>query len=396
MSPKVYSDLPEILHNVRTTKTPEIMNYIEWCERVLTTLETEGHQNDYIRNHGIDEWRLEKLVWGAFYDEIKADLSNRQIQYVIEDAIFDLEKIGLIVDGTNSFHKLSLDGQASAKNIRLLWQEICRRECLPFLIPILKTINRLSAKEDDHFGRVEMIDEHTIRLEVQALGGDYSSLSDYDLAAALNELRRRRLIFCERGEYPDEARANYFGLVWERKRDLVIRDKEIDDLILEWETPCVDFKRELYLGNAGEKAEFIKDIIALANTQADDRRWLIIGIDDKTRELFEPPVIPDRGYWHTQLNQNKIEHILSSYVAPYIEVRYELIEYRKGKVGKIEVLRNPAKVPYRVIKSLGDKKDKSRIEANQIFVRHGSQTVQPAEEELDSLFEESGRERPSV
>lgn len=284
----------------------------------------------------------------------------------------------------------------SAQNIRLLWREICSQSCLKFLIPILETINRLSAKEDEEFGRVEMIDAHTILLEVHALGGEYSSLNDYDLATAINELRRRRLIFCEIGEYPDEARANYFGLVWERKRDLVIRDKEIDDLILEWETPSVDFKRELYLGNAGEKAEFIKDIIALANTQTEGRRWLIIGIDDKTRELYEPQAAPDRGYWHTQLNQNKIEHILSSYVAPYIEVRYELIEYRTGKVGKIEVLRNPAKVPYRVIKSLGDKKDKSRIEANQIFVRHGSQTVQPDEEELDSLYEESGREKPSV
>lgn len=372
------------------------MNYIEWCEKVLTTLENEGQQNAYIRNHGIDEWRLEKLVWGASYDEIKADLSNRQIQDVIEDAIFDLEKIGLVVDGTNSFHKLSLNGHTSAKNIRLLWQAICRSECLPFLIPILETINRLSHKEDEYFGRVEMIDEHTLRLEVQQLGPEYAALNDYDLALSLNELRRRKLIFCEIGEYPDEARANYFGLVWERKRNLVIRDKEIDDLIIEWETTCVDFKRELYLGNAGEKAEFIKDIIALANTQADDRRWLIIGIDDKTRELYEPPIVPDRGYWHTHLSQNKIENILSAYVAPYIEVRYELIEYRAGKIGKIEILRNPAKVPYRVIKSLGDKNDKSRIEMNQIFVRHGSQTVQPDEEELQSLFEESGREKPSI
>lgn len=372
------------------------MNYVEWCELVLTKLDAESDRNDYVRNHGIDSGRMEKLVWGERYDEIKAGLKESKYRYVLEDAIFDFEKLGLIEDGVAQFHKLTVPGRDVAKNIPALWAEICKSGLPLKHQKVLETINRLSEKENDEFARVEMIDEHYIRIALRDVDESFASLTDKDLAELLNDLRSRGLIFCERGEYPDETRANYRGLVWEQKRDFVIEAKEIDDLVEVWETTSVDFKRELYLDTAGEKAEFIKDVIGLANTQASGKRFLIVGFDNKTHEFYVSLNLTNKGNWYETINQDRIEQILSPYVVPNVEVRYKTVNYKGGKVGRLEILRDAKKLPYQVSKSLGDKKDKKRIEENQIFVRHGSHTVQPDEEELQDLLDEAARAKSKM
>ena len=73
-----------------------------------------------------------------------------------------------------------------------------------------------------------------------------------------------------------------------------------------------------------------------------------------------------------------------------VEIRYDIVEHYHGPVGRLRILRDPAKLPYRVAKSVGDKK---RIEKGQIFVRHGSLTEEPTGEELQALLEEGERAR---
>ncbi len=367
------------------------MNYVEWCELVMNKLDAESDRNEYVRNYGIDTGRMEKLIWEDQYDEVKAFLKENKYKYVLDDAIFDLEKLGLIEDGNSQFHKLTLNGRAAVKDLPALWEEICSRSLPSRQRQLLEAINRVSEKEDEKFARVEMVEDYQIYGAVGEIDESFNLLNDQDLAELLCDLRSRGLIFCERGEYPDEARANYFGLVWQRQREFVLGVREIDSLVEVWETTSVDFKRELYLDTASEKAEFVKDILGLANTQASGQRWLIVGFDDKTRDYYIPPKMPEKGFWFEKINQDRIEQILSNYVTPNIEIRYEVVNYKGGKVSKIEVLRDAKKLPYRVAKSLGDKKDKKRIEENQIFVRHGSHTVEPGQEELQDLYNEAAR-----
>ena len=82
--------------------------------------------------------------------------------------------------------------------------------------------------------------------------------------------------------------ATYLGLVRATRRGFTIESKRLDELVKQWETTSVEFKRELYLDTADQKAEFAKDVIGLANTQASGQRLLIIGFDDKTRESSCP------------------------------------------------------------------------------------------------------------
>jgi hypothetical protein len=102
------------------------------------------------------------------------------------------------------------------------------------------------------------------------------------------------------------------------------------------------------MNTADQKAEFVKDLLSLANTKASGRRWMIIGFDDKTRSYYGPP--------DSSLTQNQLEQILSRLTSPVIDVQYQVIDYRSGKIGKLEILRNPTKRPYSVVLSIGDKK----------------------------------------
>lgn len=181
---------------------------------------------------------------------------------------------------------------------------------------------------------------------------------------------------------PSGLQPTYLGLVWETRRGFTLDSQHIDELVAEWETTNVDFKRELNLSSNDEKAEFVKDVLGLATTKSSGRRWLIIGFHPKTREYYAPPdpsITPDR-----------IEQILSEYTDPVVLMRYDTPQTRHGVVGRLEVLRSPADVPYRVKKEL--RGAKRHIRPGQVFVRHGSQTVEAPPGEEQRLLEEPSRE----
>jgi DNA helicase HerA-like ATPase len=96
---------------------------------------------------------------------------------------------------------------------------------------------------------------------------------------------------------------------------------------------------------------------------------MIIGFDDKTRQYRSAP--------DTKFTQNRIEQILSNLTNPVVNVRYEVIDYRLGKVGKLEIIREPFKLPYRAEAEVIGEKNKRRLEKDKVYVRHGSQTESP-------------------
>ncbi len=181
--------------------------------------------------------------------------------------------------------------------------------------------------------------------------------------------------------------STYRGLVWETRRGFTLESRFIDDLVSEWETTSVDFKRELGLDTLDQKAEFVKDILSLVNTKASGRRWLIIGFHDTTRTYFGPP---DPG-----ITQNRIEQILARYIEPYIDVHYEVVECRVGKVGKLEVIREPKKLPYRVKEQM-NRERKPPLMPGDLFVRHGSQVEKPTDSELLALQKEGDHARSTA
>ena len=73
-------------------------------------------------------------------------------------------------------------------------------------------------------------------------------------------------------------------------------DKEKIMLILDndSESDILDYKKDLVLDKDGDKAEFVKDIAALANSG--EISHIIIGVEDKTRKVsgFLTPHSPEQ------------------------------------------------------------------------------------------------------
>jgi len=105
---------------------------------------------------------------------------------------------------------------------------------------------------------------------------------------------------------------------------------------------------------------------------------------------ISPRKFGDCCHTDSDVVQEHIEQILSQYTEPMVDVRYRLVDHRAGPVGKLEVTRDPGKLPYRVAKSIGDKK---RIEQGDVFVRHGSLVVKPGQAELEAIQKEGERAR---
>lgn len=349
------------------------MDYVEWCEVVLRSVCKAGEESARIRNYGIDQESLAERLWAERYDQIAEYLKTQEGGDIVYDAVFDLYKTLLVENPSSTFIKLTREGRNAAKDIFPIWENACLIWIEPVMEKALRIINLYSHISDQYFGRVSLIPANTVHCEL-----DDENMTQEDVWEVLGELKDLGLIYWDGGKDPDEIRANYRGLLWETRRNQVIGARFIDSLVAEWETTSVEFKRELQLGTADQTAAFVKVVIGLGNTQASGQRWLIVGFDDKTRAYHGPP--------DPAVTQNRIEHILSHYAAPNLDVRYEVIAYKSGQVGKLEVLRDAKKLPYKIAKPLGDK---VRIVKDQIFVRHGSQTEVPSVDELQAIHDEA-------
>jgi hypothetical protein len=297
----------------------------------------------------------------------------------MRQALSELDHQGLVE--VSPFWKVTRAGKAHATDCLPLWERICQETLEDEHRDMLRAINTLGIQEATNFAWLKPV---TRPLLVAELGWPDDDQLLIPIAQDLEQWGYITGIFSmDGGMY---LSASYHGLVWEMRRGFTLESKFIDDLVAEWETTSVDFKRELYTDTADQKAELIKDILSLANTQASGRRWLIIGFDDKTHTYYGPP--------NPKLTQNHFEQLLRQYTAPMVYVRYEVIAYRAGPVGKLEVLREPKHVPYRVAKSITGYKKK--VFQDQIFVRHGSQVEEPTPAELQALVEEGQRARVSI
>lgn len=162
-----------------------------------------------------------------------------------------------------------------------------------------------------------------------------------------------------------------------------VEDKDLQELIKklrslrqEWKT--VDAKRELILQENGDKAEFVKDVVAMANNG--ELSYLVIGLEDKT---FRP--IGALSHRHTK---NDLNQLLADKIDPPLVVGYQEFTSSEGDYAIIEILgRNP---PYIVARDLThNKQDRKqvRIYKGTIFVRHEDRTEGISRSELEVFFQ---------
>ncbi len=357
------------------------MDFVEWCDFVLTTCIKAG------QTLGLNEFSLaETLSAELGIPDFRKQPDAYQSTYFkgTHFAVQELRNVGLLENYAQRDYlwSVSKSGRDYVKDKTPLWWQICQEELDAEHEQVLHIVNQLSPKVAQDHAWLEMVNHEAI---VSELSGTEIPRRLWSIA---NELKQWGFVS---GWFSAAETVNlqstYKGLVWETRRGFTLESKFIDDLVAEWETTSVDFKRQLSLDTMDQKAEFVKDILSLVNTKASGRRWLVIGFDDKTHAYFGPP--------DSKITQNRIEQLLARYIDPYVDVRYEAVEYRAGRVGKLEVLRDPKKLLYRVKEQMNREK-KPPLMPGDIFVRHGSQVEKPTDAELLALQEESNHAKSAT
>jgi Divergent AAA domain. len=357
------------------------MDFVEWCDLVLHKIIETTLASSTARSIGVHSSQLAQTLFKQV--AMQSGFHGSKYHEGMHDALKSLQDVFLVeILGSGSLWKATKRGRdlANENDMTPLWQEICQEKLGQEQQQLLHVINTLSPHEAADHAWVEDISHEVLLAELGWTEG-------MDLLWPVSqELEELNLISCLQYLGPHlQCHATYRGLVWETRRGFTMESSFIDNLVDEWETTTVDFKRELSTDTASQVAELIKDVLSLATTKTSGQRWMIIGFDDKTHTYYGPP--------NPKLTQNHLEQLMKQYTKPMVEVHYTVVDYRKGSVGKLEVRRDPEHIPYRVAKSVGAASEKKRVVEDQIFVRHGSQVEPPTSDELQSLLAEGEQAR---
>ena len=353
------------------------MNYIDWVDRVFAA---GMARDDGGYGHFSCMDIAEELGFGRpEFDDFTPQKGIARLDGIL-DAVKDLEGSGIEMKG--NLAQLRITG--AARDVRQvgLRQALWAHAFAPVLDEraeqVLARLVACSEEQGDDYARLVDVPFADVWASVASADEDEyrSSIASITL---LGDLREKDLVRSHGGGTNPSVWPTYLGVVRATRRDELEWLDRLAGLVEEWETRSVEFKRELDLSTADGKRRLIRSVLALATTKASAPRYLIIGYDPKTRE-FTTPV-------DAKLTPDRIEDVLAAYTDPVPEVRCRTVGLTLGEAGVIEVLRDPARVPYRVKKSLLD------LAPQTVLVRHGTHVEPPTPEELADLIGEGERAR---
>jgi hypothetical protein len=340
------------------------MTYLEYVERMFKAIANATVTGDSTaRNFGVMSWTVIGSLPAC--DHVNAE-------QVAWEAILDLQHLNLVGPDQTMLSLTPAGREVTKSSLRdSLWPVLFGQ-----LVPDESDLELLKkAVETTEERRVECARmNRTTAEEVRAaLGLSPDRGDEVGLAERLNE-RGIELIDSIVTSGGVSFRVRYAGVVIATESAQNESQMMIRGLIPDWETVSVDFKREIHLDAVDQKAEFIKDIAALATTKASGSRFLVVGWDPKSR-LFTTSVDPT-------ITQDRMEQVLAAYLDPVPRIAYRTLDWESGTAGLIQVFRNDWDVPYKVKKAIG------RLRVDDVLVRHGSQIEKPTPSELQALIEE--------
>lgn len=157
--------------------------------------------------------------------------------------------------------------------------------------------------------------------------------------------------------------------------ELVDIIRKLQQIRQEWNT--VDAKQDISLKEVGAKAEFVKDVVAMANNGKPS--FLIIGLEDGT---FNPV-----GTLNHRHKKNDINQILADKIDPPITVGYQEFVIDGNEYAVIEIYgQNPPYIVARDLVHSPQDRKRVRIDKGTIYVRHEDRTEGISRFELEKYF----------
>lgn len=136
----------------------------------------------------------------------------------------------------------------------------------------------------------------------------------------------------------------------------------------------LDFKREQY--NKEKYQDLLKDIMAMANAPIEGKRYIIVGVKEKTDGSKEFHSIPKDEI----VDQATYQQIVRENIEPHINFSYYSIELDGNILGIIEIDKcdNP---PYMM------KKDYRALKKGECLIRRGSQQERMTRRDLEEILQ---------
>lgn len=131
----------------------------------------------------------------------------------------------------------------------------------------------------------------------------------------------------------------------------------------------LDFKLKLNLELESEKKEFVKDVIAIANTPG-GRGYIIFGVEDQTRHIIGLSEIPEHV-------EERIQQIIANRTTPPVPVRFDLLQVEEKKVGVVTIFKS-MQVPHQM------------IQTGAFYIRRGSTTDKANRHEVANMLQQFG------
>lgn len=131
----------------------------------------------------------------------------------------------------------------------------------------------------------------------------------------------------------------------------------------------LDFKLKLSFYLESEKKEFVKDVIAIANTPG-GRGYILFGIKDQTREVMGLEDIPEHI-------EERIQQIIANRTSPPVPVHFEVLQLNKKQIGVLTIFKS-MQVPHQM------------IQTGAFYIRRGSTTDKANRHEIANMLQEYG------
>lgn len=338
-----------------------VSGYVEWVDRVLQTV------------HGLTAGDSSAAIVGVGMPQLQAALALQKAGAdALRSALRDLDSLGC-TDSDNWRTTLSVQGHraAEAGGMRAGWKSLFDRYSpLEADRAVATKLVEMGLTAGDGFYWVNQVE---MKEALGALG------QPNDQGAAIVVTKRLESVGCI---HPDplitmgadgycRVIPTYVAIVVATQRVATDQQAMLRELVQQWETTSVDFKELLELNSDRQKAEFCKDILALANTRTSGRGFIVVGFNDSTRAFTSPP--------SPAVDAHKMESVLAAYCAPVPLIRYSTVPMPEGAAGLIEVLDDPPRLPYKL------SRDVWKLRAGSVFVRHNTLVAVADGEELEAL-----------
>lgn len=150
------------------------------------------------------------------------------------------------------------------------------------------------------------------------------------------------------------------------------------------ETETVDYKLEFYKNLP--YSDLPKDIAAFANHPSDDDKFIIFGVEDKTKAVYGLKNEPFGDI-------SEIENYLFKTIEPYVKIEAECFDYFGKRVAYIKISSQNKNRPYVIKKTCGNK---AYIEKGDIYIRKGTCNQKADRMDIDAMYENNGECRVSI